>query len=481
MKGFRGTIIKEWLLLKRDIPGLVLLFVMPMVMILVITLSQENAFQSLKDKKAGLVFIDEDRGELGRSIEKGLNKSGYFEVIRSENEQALTRERANELLKQGTYQIGIIIPKNATRHAQSRADAILQQANDSTLKKRSVADSVCEIELRFDPATRDAYKNAASASLKRLIQAAEFQMLLQRFFTRLPERLNEQAKVPIKRELSRQLGLMETEFNTELRQRMGEYAPDDLKIEVPDRDPEIDLRKEFGQDLAFNFQSDSENLVRVREVYAEAGEAVLKPTLVQNNVPAFALFAMFFIVIPLAGSMITERSQGTYNRLRTLPVQYLTIIGGKTLVYTLVCLSQLFIMILTGMFLIPAISDLPPLAMGTSYFSILVAAVSCALAAIGFGLIVGALASSQSQAGMFGSFMVVILAILGGIFLPVHMMPEPVRMISMISPLRWGIDSFLDLFVRSGDLRTIWFNILLLILFFILALFIALRNFVRKK
>lgn len=481
MKGFRGTIIKEWLLLKRDIPGLVLLFVMPMVMILVITLSQENAFKSVRDARVGLVFVDEDQGALGRSIEQGLKKSGYFEVIRNENGAAITRQRANELLNQGTYQIGILIPKNASVQAEKRADAIIAQGQGMSEApgEAGIANSV--IELRFDPATRDAYKNATTASLRRLIQAAEFQILLDRFFALLPDRLNEQARVPIKRELARQLDLMEKEFNVELKKRMGEYAPADLKINAPDREPDVDLREDFGRNLGFRFQSDSEKLVQVREVYAETAEAVLKPTLVQNNVPAFALFAMFFIVIPLAGSMITERSQGTYNRLRTLPVQYLTVIGGKTLVYTLVCLSQLLLMILTGMFLIPAISDLPPLAMGTSYISILVAAVSCALAAIGFGLIVGALASSQSQAGMFGSFMVVILAILGGIFLPVHMMPGPVRTISMISPLRWGIDSFLDLFVRNGDLRSIWFNLLLLNLFFILALFIALRNFVRRK
>lgn len=481
MRGFWGTVIKEMLLLIRDIPGLILLFAMPMVLILVITLSQENAYESISDNKIQLLFIDNDRKELGLTIEKGLNESGYFDIIKTFDNKEISVEKANELISSGAYQVGIIVPEGSTLLAEDRADAIIRFSRDSTQIINRNNTPLGDIQLSFDPAIRDSYKNSVTASLKRLIQAAEFQILLNRFFVLLPDELNEQAKVPIKRELSRQLGLMEEEFNRELRVRMGEYAPEDLKIEAPDRNPEIDLKEDFGKNLEFDFKTDSENLVRVREVYAKNQEAVLEPTLVQNNVPAFALFAMFFIVIPLAGSMLTERSQGTYNRLRTLPVTYLTILGGKTLVYVIVCLTQLGIMILTGIHIIPAISDLPALEMGDSYFSIFIAAISCAFAAIGFGLMVGTMSSSQSQAGMFGSFMVVILAILGGIFLPVYMMPEPLRYLSMISPLRWGIDSFLDLFVRNGDLVTIWDNILRLNLFFVVALILALRNFVKRK
>lgn len=481
MKGFWGTVTKEMLILIRDIPGLVLLFALPMILILVITLSQENAFKSVTDNKVGLVYIDNDKQELGNTIEKGLNESGYFEVIKKIGDKEIDLAEANKMIASGEYQVGIVVPDGSTQLAKNRADAIIKQSRDSTQSINNTITPIGEIELCFDPAIRDSYKNSVTASLKRLIQASEFQILLNRFFEILPEQLNEQAKVPIKRELVRQLDLMEIEFNTELKNRMGEYAPADLKIEAPDKDPVIDLSEDFGRDLRFDFKTDSENLVKVREVYAKGDEAVLSPTLIQNNVPAFALFAMFFIVIPLAGSMLTERSQGTYNRLRTLPVTYLTILGGKIFVYSIVCLSQMGIMILTGIHIIPAISDMPALEMGNSYFSIMIASVSSAMAAIGFGLIVGTVSSSQSQAGMFGSFMVVILAILGGIFLPVYMMPEPLRIISMISPLRWGIDSFLDLFVRNGDLMTIWPNILRLNLFFVFALVIALRNFVRRK
>ena len=124
---------------------------------------------------------------------------------------------------------------------------------------------------------------------------------------------------------------------------------------------------------------------------------------------------------------------------------------------------------------------MPALDIGTNYLALILAAFASAFAAIGFGLLVGTFSSSQSQAGIFGAFMVLILAILGGIFLPVYMMPKPLQIASIISPLRWGIDSFLDIFVREAGLKVIWLNLTRLFVFFILSLTLATLTFVKRK
>jgi len=63
---------------------------------------------------------------------------------------------------------------------------------------------------------------------------------------------------------------------------------------------------------------------------------------------------------------------------------------------------------------------------------IFLATVCAALAATGFGLLVGAFATSQGQAALFGSVMVVILGVISGTFLPVYLMPKAIQNISMI-------------------------------------------------
>ena len=52
----------------------------------------------------------------------------------------------------------------------------------------------------------------------------------------------------------------------------------------------------------------------------------IKPNSVQQNVPAWALFGMFFILIPMAGNMVREREFGVYQRLQIAPALKLDIL-----------------------------------------------------------------------------------------------------------------------------------------------------------
>ena len=96
---------------------------------------------------------------------------------------------------------------------------------------------------------------------------------------------------------------------------------------------------------------------------------------------------------------------------------------------------QFIVMALVGIFLFPNVLGLPGLEMGTHYFTILIATLASALSAIGFGLLVGTYSSTHNQAAMFGAILVVIMAALGGIFMPVYMMPENLKLVSNLSPL----------------------------------------------
>ena len=49
---------KEFLLLKRDIGGLAILFIMPLVLVITVTLIQESSFKQLNDTKIPVLFID---------------------------------------------------------------------------------------------------------------------------------------------------------------------------------------------------------------------------------------------------------------------------------------------------------------------------------------------------------------------------------------------------------------------------------------
>ena len=93
---------------------------------------------------------------------------------------------------------------------------------------------------------------------------------------------------------------------------------------------------------------------RFKEKVARYGPEAIIPNTVQQNIPAWTLFGMFFIVVPLGGSIIRERQDGMLARLLTMPTSYLTIISGKITAYVMICLVQFVLIMALGRLLLPS-------------------------------------------------------------------------------------------------------------------------------
>jgi ABC-2 type transport system permease protein len=387
---------KEFLILIRDLPGLAILFIMPVLLIMIVTLAQENALKSSKEAKTDLIFVDHSHSDFSKLLRMNLDSSGLYRLVSSQDGVLIDDKTALLKISLGECPVGILLPEKDTA-----------------------------IRLLIDPGLQSSYRNVITASLTYIIKGT-------------------QSRVAIE-------GL--------------------LKTLAPAMAPAID-----GMIV-----TSIKNMPAVTEVYASKENAQIKPSIVQNNVPGFILFAMFFIVIPLAGSMVTEKNEGSFGRLQTLPVNVAVLLTSKVILFLGVCLLQFFLMLLVGTWILPVFFGMPALQLGTHYFVILTATLCAALAAIGFGLVVGTFATSQGQAALFGSVMVVILGVISGTFLPVYLMPEAIKSISLISPIRWGIDNYLDIFIREGTVVTIFPNIIKLLLFFVFAMIVSIAIFAKRK
>ncbi len=188
------------------------------------------------------------------------------------------------------------------------------------------------------------------------------------------------------------------------------------------------------------------------------GDSAIRPNAVQQNIPAWSLFGMFFIVVPLSAALLRERQEGTLRRLLTMPVSYWALLAGKTMAYIAICMVQFCLMLLVGKFILPLFGT-PVFKLGDQVAVVFLLAFCAALAATGYGLLIGTLARSYDQAAMFGAVSVVIAAALGGVMVPVYVMPKGMQLISQFSPLAWGLEGFLELFARGGGVRDIWPNL----------------------
>jgi ABC-2 type transport system permease protein len=213
-------------------------------------------------------------------------------------------------------------------------------------------------------------------------------------------------------------------------------------------------------------------IIKYKEVYASKSEDKIVPNAVQHNVPAWAIFAMFFIAIPLSGSIMKEKNEGSVFRLHTMPSSFLLLVNGKIIVYVFVCLIQFLLMLSVGLVFLPMLG-LPTLVLGSSYMGIFVLTLATAFAATGYGVMVGTLASTEHQAAIMGSLSILLLSALGGVWVPSYVMPELMRNISAYSPLNWALSGFYKLFLRGAGVGDVLIDALKLLAFFIITMSIA--------
>jgi len=214
------------------------------------------------------------------------------------------------------------------------------------------------------------------------------------------------------------------------------------------------------------------NLVFFDEKYASGSENNIIPNSVQHNVPAWTIFAMFFIVIPLASNIIQERQSGVSARLKTIPGSNFITVTGKAITYFMVGLMQAILMLIIGVWLLP-VFGLPSLQIGDGGLALLIVTIAIIMAATGYGILIGTIATSEQQSSIFGSISVVILAAIGGIWVPQFMMSDLMVSLSKISPLSWGLNAYYDILLRNFGIEEVLTYVALLVAFFLVCISIA--------
>jgi ABC-2 type transport system permease protein len=198
------------------------------------------------------------------------------------------------------------------------------------------------------------------------------------------------------------------------------------------------------------------------------------PNSVEQSVPSWIVFSMFFVLIPLSTVFIVEREQGTLQRLKSMRLPTFLFFAAKTFTYNIINLCQGFILLFVGAYIIP-LFGLEALKVG-NFAAVFVLLYSLSFAAIGFALLIATLCKSASQAVIVGGLCNILLGAIGGIMVPKYIMPQLMRQISVISPMSWGFDAFSDIILYEASLFDIAPKILFLLLFgsimFIISLFI---------
>jgi ABC-2 type transport system permease protein len=434
MQPLLATLLKELRLLYRDRSGLLVLFVMPAVLVVVVSLVQENILKATGAARMDVLFIDQDRQTIGPLVREQLARIENLTLVTELDGHTLDVDQARRLVDRGRYEVCIVVPAGLTEAVRARTGEQLADAFAGA--GGSGGPPAPHLSVYFDPLVQGVFRSSLLNALGQMALAMELEIKARALSEALPARV---------------------------RQALGQATG---RMVVDPGLPTVQLDPSWGGRRLMGVVSEQSRLKRL-------------PTSVQQNVAAMSVFGIFFIVLPLGGVFIRERQDGTLARLQTLPVGYLTILAGKMGAYLAVCWVQFLFIVLVGKLGLPLLGT-PVLDLGADTPALVVTVTLVALAACGYGLLLGAVASTLEQATMFGAVSVVCAAAIGGIMVPVYVMPPAMQTISAFSPLAWGLNALVEIMVREGTLGSVRQELLCLAAFFAATLAVARARFGRS-
>ncbi len=419
-----ATIQKDIRILTRDKVGLTLMFVMPVVLAIVITAIQNSTFELVNDNKVPLLLCNRDTGAASRQLVKAIEKIGMFEVKQvtgQESEQQITeRMHAKDAL------VAIVVPANFSATMNEKAKNISGKALNNfgvqpdTVKPAAVA--IEPVTLYYHPVLQQSFRSSIQGALRSALQLVENKQILQSLYFSLNEK------------------------------------------ELPDS---------FENDIV-------QNQAGINEIPISRNGSRNIPNATQHNIPAWTIFAMFFIVISLGSSVVREKLNGSFVRLKTLPTNYLVALLSKQITYVAVTLVQTAAIFSIGVWLFPLLG-LPALNIPADKLGLLIVTVICGWCAVSYAICIGVFAQTQEQANGFGAVSIVLLAAIGGILVPSFAMPASFQGVMKLSPLHWCLEAFYGLFLEGGKLKDVLLNILPLLGITLLIQIITLYTLKRKN
>ncbi|HEY0819852.1 MAG TPA: ABC transporter permease [Rhizobacter sp.] len=251
-----------------------------------------------------------------------------------------------------------------------------------------------------------------------------------------------------------------------------------LQAELAGTAGELKARAALAQNNAPKPAADA-SMMRIVQV-ERAGSHGPRPSAVQQNVPAWLVFGMFFVVASLAGLVVEERHSGTLARLRSLGVSRGMLLASKGLPYLGVNAVQAALMLAVGVWVMPSIGGDALSLAGVHWPALLLALAAISVAAVSLALAIACAVRTHAQAAAVGPILNVLMAAIGGIMVPKFVMPMAMQRIAEWSPMNWGLEALLNVVLRGGDIASTAPQLARLSLFAALMFGIALVLFQRS-
>jgi len=420
----RATIIKDIRILLRDKVGISLMFVMPIILVIVVTSIQNSTFQLVNKNRLSILISNRDTGQSSQQLIKDIGKIGMFKVSLVPADQ--NKELMADAMHTQDAMLGVVIPSDFSAKVSAKSKSIAGKAltsfglqGDSTKKP---AGDVDPLSIYYNPVLQESLRLSVQGAIRSSLQLVESRETLRSLYFSINEK-------PL---------------------------PESLENEMLN------------------------NKTAINEIPVSKDGTRTTPNATQHNVPAWTIFAMFFIIMSLGGSVVREKVSGSFIRLKTLPTNYLVGLLSKQITYLGVTMLQAAVIFSMGIWLFPFIG-LAPLNLPSDLLALIIVTVVCGWCAVSYAICVGVFANTQEQANGFGAVSIVILACIGGLMVPSFAMQGIFKSAADISPMHWCLQAYYTLFLEGGKLKDVVNNIVPLFIITLVLQFVTFLGLKRKN
>jgi ABC-2 type transport system permease protein len=402
----KATIIKDIRILTRDKVGISLMFIMPIILVIVVTNIQNSTFQLVNKNKLAVIINNRDTGQAGKQLIKAIDKIGMFTVSQVSGNQNETQ--MSDAMHERDAMLGIIIPSNFSQKVNAKSKSIAGKALKSFgLQEDSIkhVGDVDPLTVYYNPVLQDNIRLSIQGAIRSALQLVESRETLRSLYYSINEKV----------------------------------LPDSLEHEMLN------------------------NQTAINEIPVSKDGTRVTPNATQHNVPAWTIFAMFFVIMSLGGSVVREKVSGSFIRLKTLPTNFMVGLLSKQITYLVVTMVQAAVIFSMGIWLFPFFG-LPALNLPSDLLALAIVTIICGWCAVSYSICVGVFANTQEQANGFGAVSIVILACIGGLMVPSFAMQGFAKSLANVSPMHWCLQAYYTLFLEGGKLKDVVNNIIPLLL-----------------
>lgn len=463
MTQFIAIVVKETKLLLRDFGSLTMLFVLPAMFIMILSVALQGAFSAtVTRERIAVLVVNQDDGELGERLVDALRDTGRFNVVTELDGRPITRRMAEQELGSGRYKVGVVIPNAASKALELEVEDTVEVLVDPALSKefasavKGTVDGAVFSEtisgLRGKTTKlRDSLEEleGATETLETTVESfEETTKCLEGAVNKLKTKLDEvSAKVRRAYVLAATKGIAP-------RGMMGVGDSKGMEIDCPRPvkvvENEEDGAGETGSDEA---EEEERRGLRVTQAYTSTLGRPVRPNSVQQSVPGWTIFALFWMVQILAVNIINDRENGAFKRVLIAPISLTKYLAIKSVPFFIINLLQAVVMFAIGVYILPLLGC-PELEI-RNFGALTVLTVAVSIVSINFGLFMAAISRTLLFVAAFSTLVLIIMGVLGGIMVPKVIMPSVMQELSYIVPHGWALDGYLDVLVRGFDTRQI--------------------------